>query len=400
MSLNMQEKLGRVESFRDVVVVPYDVILQRTSSSPLEHKGGPILPDWDSQVAARFCRDGKPIDTLPDQPPIVSQRIDEPAVWCDPCYHHFGHQIVDFGTRILQGVTEFPQARFLFAATADAGIRSLEDTPAFFRAMLDWYGVPAEQVTLISEPTRVAELHVPPQAEQWIGNGPSAAYLDLLDAVVERHFGKVEKSGTLYVSRAGQPYCMAGESYLEELFAGVGVSVLRPESLPLKEQLRHYYLADRLIFSEGAALNALWLMGRSVGDLTFIQRRPKLFGFPRESFQRRARSVEYINVLAGLVHGMRFNGRERLHQAISIPNEAALLDYLGSVDQRMVERWDRQRYREARDSDVRRWIEVESNNPASQAPNSTQTVIQRMQELGLEHLVPFAKEHLPDGEGA
>ena len=397
--MNTQETPGRIESFRDVVVVPYEVILQRTNSSPLEHKGGPILPDWDKQVTARFCRDGKPVDTLPDQPEVVTQRIDETAVWCDPCYGNFGHQIVDFGTRMLQSVTEFPNARFLFASTVESGIRTLEDTPAFFRAMLEWYGMPIEQVTLINEPTLVSELHVPPQAEQWIGSGPSTEYLDLLDAVVKRHFGEVEKTGTLYVSRAGQPYCMAGESYLEELFEGVGIAVLRPELLPLKEQLRHYFLADRLIFSEGAALNALWLLGRSVGDLTFVQRRQKLFGFPRESFQQRARGVEYVNVLAGLVHGMRFNGRARLHQAVSIPNEAALLDYLGSIDKRMVERWDKKLYRAARDRDVRRWLEVESNNPASHAPNSTQTVIQRMQELSLEHLVPFASEHLPDCEG-
>jgi len=391
-----QESLGQIESFRDIIVVPYEVIIQRGSGTPFENKGGPIFPDWDQQISARFCRSGEPVDMPPEAPNSISQRINTSAVWCGPYYSHFGHQIADFSTRILQGVTLYPDARFLFAPAIDSGIKTLDDTPPFFRAMLDWYGVPADQVTLITEPTMVSELLVPPQAEQLFNVGPSSAYLDLQDRIVGWNFGEVQKTGTIYVSRAGQVYCFAGESYLEELFREVGIQVMRPEALPLRDQLQRYHAAKHLIFSEGSALNGLQLMGRSVAGLTFIQRRQKLL-FTKASYERRASKVVYLNLLAGLVHGLRFNGRERLHQAISVFDEDALLGYLNSIDPQMVNCWSTDQYKEARDQDIRRWIDAESHNPASQAPNSTKTVILRLQELHLDHMIPFVKENLPEG---
>jgi hypothetical protein len=171
--------------------------------------------------------------------------------------------------------------------------------------------------------------------------------------------------------------------------------VLRPELLPLHEQLLHYCSAEHLIFTEGSALNGLLLLGRSTGDLTFIQRRPKL-GFTRASYERRARRVEYLNLLVGLVHGLRYNGRDRLHEAISLFDEEAMVSYLRTIDPRLVPLWDSARYREARDRDIRRWIEVESRNPASRAPGSGRMVFTRLAELGLHHLVPVAKQQLPD----
>lgn len=392
---NTQESFGPIESFRDITIVPYEVIIQRGSATPFENKGGPIFPDWDQQIAARFCQSGTPVDTLPETPNSISEHIDAPAVWCGPCCTHFGHQITDFSTRILQGVTAYPGARFLFAPATDSGIKTLDDTPDFFRAILDWYGVPSDQVTLITKPTQVSELHVPPQAEQLFDAGPSSAYLDSLDRIVEQNFGEVQKTGIIYVSRAGQPYCMAGESYLEALFREVGIEVMRPETLPLQDQLQRYYAARHLIFSEGSALHGLQLLGRSVGDVTLIQRRPKL-RLSKESFQRRADKFDCLNLLAGLVHGLRINGRERLHQALSIFDEALLLDFLGSIDPQLVARRSIDRYREARDQDIKRWIDVESRNPASQAPNSTKTVILRLQELHLDHMIPLVKERLPD----
>jgi len=241
----------------------------------------------------------------------------------------------------------------------------------------------------------VSELHVPPQAEQLFDAGPASAYLDLQDRIVEQNFGEVQKTGTIYVSRAGQPYCIAGESYLEMLFRNVGIQVMRPETLPLRDQLQCYHAAKHLIFPEGSALHGLQLMGRSVGDVTLIQRRPKL-RLTEESFQRRADKFDCLNFLAGLIHGLRINGRERLHQALSIFDEALLLDFLGAIDPQLVTRWSTDRYREARDQDIKRWIDVESRNPASQAPNSTKTVILRLQELHLDHMIALVNERLPD----
>jgi hypothetical protein len=105
----------------------------------------------------------------------------------------------------VSSLEEMPDVRFAFSGR-DRFVdqwRSWEGTPVFFREILGWYGIAAEQVDLIAEPTIVERLVVAPQTEQIFEPGPSPWYLDVLDAHTRSRLGEIEQSGSLYVSRAG-----------------------------------------------------------------------------------------------------------------------------------------------------------------------------------------------------
>ena len=63
---------------------------------------------------------------------------------------------------------------------------------------------------------------------------------------------------------------IAGEPYLEDVLRRSWVRVLRPETVPLAEQLRNYRAATDIVFAEGSALHALQLLGRVDADVAVL----------------------------------------------------------------------------------------------------------------------------------
>ena len=84
----------------------------------------------------------------------------------------FGHQVADFSMRLVLMRATWPDLPIAFASRPDLGYHSRDSAPPWFGAILDWLGVPAERVRIITAPTRVRELYVAPQAEQLGGPGP------------------------------------------------------------------------------------------------------------------------------------------------------------------------------------------------------------------------------------
>lgn len=378
----------KIETFHNITITPYKKIFEAGANALISSKGGPILPDWDKQVSARFCRNRIPVDTLPDTPTNIIDTISTPSVWCGPCYNHFGHQIADFSTRILQGLDSHPHANFLFATMLNSKIQTLDDTPAFFRDLLDWYGVPTSQTRIITQPTQVKILHIPPQSEQLKQDGisPSATYLKYLDKLAEDHLGTPKRTGTIFISRAGQPNCLAGETYLEELFPQVGIQTIRPESLRLKTQLSHYFQAEKLIFSEGSALHGLQLLGKIEAEVTVLLRRPNNL-IAENLLKPRVSQLKYANLLAGNIYGTHPNGRPRQYHSIGIFDEDKLLAFLDSLDTRLKNSWSIYKYKQARNSDIVRWLKIEKERPEAQTTISRQTTAKLLNNHDLNHLL-------------
>ena len=366
-------------SFRDVVVTPYTDLL----STPLGgkvHRGGPHWPQWSSQTAARHCRAGAPVDDEPAGAEPVTV-ISDPLAWGGAITTHFGHQVADFSSRLLQTVAERAGTRFAFSMHEQYSSRlgSWEQTPRYFQEILGWFGVSASQVEIIAEPTLLERLAVAPQGEQQKG-GVEQWYLDLLDAHTHSRLGEIRKTGSLYVSRAGQRVRFAAESYLEGVFEKSGFRVLRPETIPLEEQLRAYAAAEHIVFAAGSAVHGTQLMGRVLGDVTILMRRPGAhLGLPR--LEPRSRSLRYVDAVKGVVQELGLIHNPESDRGLSIIDPDRLPAALPIADA-----WDSDAFAAAVEADVRDWLESQRGSAREAPPESAALIRERLREVGLGHL--------------
>src|SRR5688572_16074608 len=185
-----------MESFEGVVVAPFTELLERPAGRS-EHRGGPAWPDFAHQVAARHWRGSRRFDVEPEVA-VPTDRLAGRHAWAGPIVNHFGHQVAEFSMRIVPTLARWPEASFLFAAHPRAGLRRMEDVPAFVRGILEWFGVPLSATRLITTPTMIDELVVCRQAEVMDGSLPDASHLDRMDELALRRLGRPRRHGVVY----------------------------------------------------------------------------------------------------------------------------------------------------------------------------------------------------------
>ena len=380
-------------TFHDVVVVPYAALLDKWQDGEF-HQGGPIWPDWDQQRLARHCREGRPFDIRPEDPETVEHYV-ETLAWGGGIDPQFGHQVADFSARLLATTLAHPELPIAFASKPERGWRTLDDTPAFFAQILDWFGIPRERVHFINESTMVGQLFVAPQAEQLDGPGPSADYLDALDRLAAARLYElpVERVPALYVSRAGMPARFAGETYLERALVEAGVHVMRPETLPLLEQIRSYRAAERIIFAEGSAVHVLQLLGHVDADVGVLVRRGGTH-IAQPNLLPRVRSLDYEDGTAGMVLGILPSGRRATHLGLSVLRQDAIVDMFARLGVDLVGRWSDSAFGQARDEDVLAWADAQVSQPQLHGPGSVELILERLASVGLDHLVEPVRARL------
>jgi len=387
-------------TFDDVPILPYSQLLEGFKPGGSAHCGGPSWPDWERQTEARHCRSGKPVDVPPD---VVAPQdvIDEPVAWSGPIVRHFGHQIAEFSMRLLPTLREWPDAVFAFGVKPEFGIVSRDAAPPFFTEVLDWFGASPERIRIVSRPTVAARLLVAPQAEQFGMHGsevgPTSDHLDALDALVERRLGPPDRRGTVYVSRAAQRWHCAGERATEAALARAGVDIMRPETLPLVEQLRRYAGADRLLFAEGSALHGLQLLGRGLGDVDVLLRRSGQ-AMARASIAPRARSVSYHDCGVRLVHGLEPTGIAAKNTALTVLDESLLVETLERLGIPIAAHWDSSGYRAACERDARAWLAHACESRRLAIPGAADAIRTSLAACGFGHLsdeVDAAVQGLP-----
>lgn len=293
--------------------------------------------------------------------------------------------------RILHTRVTHPKAKLLFSTRVKSNFVTLSKTPPFFRALLDWYNINSEEIEIVNKPTIAHELFVAPQAEQLNSYGPSQEYLDLIDEHVERKLHRKPKKKALFVSRAGVRARFAGEAYIEHLMRNAGICVIRPETISLEEQLAEYDASERLIFSEGSALHGLQLLGRSISHVQVLNRRPK-FLTAKNMINVRADSLSYVEVSKGLIYVLRPDGKPAFFSGLSILNEDAIIDYLWSINPKVIGSWKHEVYLEHRDNDIMSWIDHQVKHLTIKVPGAKEMIIKKLYELDLSHFVPFAEE--------
>ncbi|MCG3168964.1 MAG: hypothetical protein CALGDGBN_00474 [Pseudomonadales bacterium] len=310
--------------FNNVEIYPFYELLDNPRGKSF-HRGGPLWEDWEGCQCFRHRRSGLAIDHKPFPYAGKFHVTNKKLAWCGPVCDHYGHQVADFSSRILP-YKFLDDIYYCFANRFSDGFTSLDGAPVFFKAILEWFGVPKSRVVIINSPVIVEELVCVPQMEE-VGVGPKDEYLELLTQnertaeINPRPIGK-----KYYISRAGMSARFAGEAYIEYLFTRAGFKVVRPECLSLKEQLDIYRSASVLVFSEGSALHTLQLLGRVDADVHVFERRSGA-NLAKKLLAPRCGVLIYHDI-GDLVYGLNLSGNPAPELGINVPNVGKLSEAL------------------------------------------------------------------------
>lgn len=340
--------MNDVSTFTDVPVMPLQAFQEH------DPQGGPVWPAFGSQTTARFCRKhGVPVD-LPPKPEPCRAEIGEPAVYGGYIHPHFGHLIAEHLTRVLPSIHARPDDLVLFITEND---RDPATVPDYFYDVLHWYGLPKDRIRIIAEPTMVRRLSVVPQGEVLWGKAPDASYLKLLDALPERNGIAPVRSDTVYVGRLGLVAkgqgSHLGEAYLVQLLQELGVTILDPASLTLRQQMEYYSGAKTLIFAEGSAIHGRQLLGRVRQEVFVLKRRVRYLARPL--MRPRVRRLTYANANGRVLQVRDKANRGYPHLNAVFYHTEGLLACFDLMGLDLRAKWDQDAYLAAALSDAAKW---------------------------------------------
>jgi hypothetical protein len=351
---------------------------------------GAHWPDFARQRLARQQRRGR----LVCAPPILRSpprgHVAAPVIFGGICETHFGHLVAEVVPRLPQALAAHPGLPILFT--------QLGDDPApspMFSAVMDWLNIPAADIRVVTRPIRFGEVHVAAQAEHLRGPRTPTAYLDLLEARIAPNLDPVTPQGVAYVGRAGLAQTKgthAGEGYLIRCLRALGVRILAPETMPLRDQMRAYAAAETLIFAEGSALHGRQLLGRIDQHIAVLRRR-KGSQMARPQIAPRCSTTSYVRCFRGALVLTNGQGRPIDYAMKSLYDTQALLDWFDSIGVALRQHWNRRAYHRARDRDVLAWVQAmyDPANPRWLRPaNDTAFLLDQFASLRLSHLTDQA----------
>jgi hypothetical protein len=238
---------------------------------------GPIFPKWKTDNACLRVKYGNyPVDHKPKSSNLKNiPVVNTPLLWCGIIHNHFGHFCAEYSSRILH--YKGMGGKLCFSVLSDREkYHKFETLPCWFTQIINFFGFTKNDVYLVTEPIIAKKLYVVPQSENYDQVVPTSDdYLDLLD----KNSPPVppdKKKDIYYISRTGLSHYtgkIAGEKYIEKYLKSIGVNIVKPETLSIKEQLNIYKHAKTLIFAEGSAYHCLQLLGRINCDILIIRRR-------------------------------------------------------------------------------------------------------------------------------
>ncbi len=319
------------------------------------NRPGVLWPDFRQQTHARLYRRGRPVCTPPRLESGKLEIVDEPVIFASVYENHFGHLVAETVPRLPQALAALPQWPIVF--TRLSGDTRPAPSP-MFQTVMEWLNIPLDRLRFVERPTLFREVHVAAQGEHLDGPPTHAAYLELLEARIAGNLPDQPRSGVTFVTRAGLEHKQgyhAAERYLVSCLRDLGVRIIYPETLSLREQMQHYAQAEVLVFSEGSAIHGRQLLGRIDQDIAMLRRR-KDSNMARGQIAPRCRSMSYVNSVGGTLNIRNRYGADVEYAMKSFFRLEETLAYFDSVGVPLRARWDRNAYRKVRDQDVLAWI--------------------------------------------
>lgn len=312
----------RYAVIRQAELIPWRDLLNRPAGGEA-YCGGVLFKDPARQPTLHHFRGQRDIDTplLAEQaaavnPVVVPGRF----FWCGPLAFHFGHQIADFGSRVLVASLDPREGELLWYPWRVS--EQFDDLLPWQHFLLSYLNPGRKRHLIATNAMRVRELVVVPQQAR-MHAAPTLAHLEAMNWCEKAL--TPQRGGLVYVSRAKFAPCRsaetllgayAGEVLLEQFLHERGITVIHPEMLSLKEQLEIYLGAESLIIAEGSAQHGLELLGfHRSKPLVVICRRPQGDGMDLP-LRSRFPSVRFIDALQEqwkAVDGVAWNGLSLLH---------------------------------------------------------------------------------------
>ncbi len=302
---------------RQAELIPWRDLLNRPAGGEA-YCGGVLFKDPERQPTLHHFRGKRVIDTplLAVQAAAVNPLVvDGRLFWCGPLAFHFGHQIADFGSRVLLASLDPREGELLWYPWRVA--QRFDDLLPWQHFLLSYLNPGRKRHCIATAPMRIRELVVVPQQAR-MHAAPTLAHLEAM-SWCERVLTP-QADGLVYVSRSKFAPCrsaetligaFAGEALLEQFLQERGVTVIHPEMLNLKQQLEIYLGAEALIVAEGSAQHGLELLGfHRRKPLVVICRRPQEDGMdlPLRSRFPSVRFVEALQEQWKAVDGVAWNG--------------------------------------------------------------------------------------------
>ncbi|MFL2513320.1 MAG: glycosyltransferase 61 family protein [Synechococcus sp.] len=211
-----------------------------------------------------------------DQWPEATGRL----FWCGPIVSHFGHQLGEFGGRLLMASLDRRPGTLLFLHPD--GDKRLEDLLPWQQQWIRYLNPKRKPVLILRGGIRAREMVVVPE-HQRLGEAPTPVLLHALtkqsaqlklksnDQIVVVSRSRYAKGLDLSSMRGG----VAGEAAFDAWMNKQGAQIVYPETLPFRTQLELLHSAKNLIIAEGSALHMLELLGREKSKkIMVIARRP------------------------------------------------------------------------------------------------------------------------------
>lgn len=326
--------MPQIDSFRNLLIVPFRNLVD-TSKGGTHAQGGPVWPAWTRDNPHRHHKSGQPIDHAPvyDKSGPITHAKD--VWWAGACCDHFGHQVVDFSSKLaLYGEMLGPDEKICIATKTGSGFDRFDNLPGFARAIYSYFDFGPGRIHIVTRPTKFTHVHSIAQQEQHGGYPATQEHLAALERFASRKLRRKTpwRGGRFYISRARMPHGggIAGEGVLEHKFQAAGYQILHPETMSLHEQLEIYNAAHDLVFQEGSALHGLQLLGRIKANVTVLTRRPG-FHMLQNNLQQRVSNLRYIQVGEGFLHGLKPNGQPADANGLLIPDQKGLEELCDSL---------------------------------------------------------------------
>ena len=288
---------------RNRLVLPFLDILKGAAGGSA-YKGGPTHCAEALEPALRHFRGDRCIDdpVFPSEETLKRTPIKSGNwFWCGPLCHHFGHQIADFGSRVLVSSLDWRSGYLLWMRQQHEHSSELLPGEHFILNYLNPAGKP---VVIESEPISVKTLVVYPQQARMHAS-PTLAHLEAL-TLLQLQLEPVDVAPIVYISRSKVAPCTdssnlvgayAGELAFEHILASKGVQVLYPENLSVQEQLKIYRSARSLVIAEGSAQHGLELLGFDQSKTVIVICRRPQTNEMRLPLKARFPSTEFVEVV-------------------------------------------------------------------------------------------------------
>ena len=288
-------------TLRDIPVAPIEELLMRWAGGSVWRGGPQRMSKHPICPALRHYRGDEPADDPAQNMdsakewPVENRRL----FWCGPIVNHFGHQLGEFGGRILLASLDPRPGHLLFLHAA--GDQAFDDLAKWQQAWIKYLN-PGQKPVLISGGRFWArELVVIPQ-QQRLGCPPTPEHLRALNRLT--HFPTDDEvvvlSRARYAAACDQQSLkgsIAGERELDAWMKRNGARIVYPETIELEIQLELLAKTKHLIVAEGSALHALELLGRQPEKtVTVIARRPLWRGMERP-LRSRFPQLEWIDAV-------------------------------------------------------------------------------------------------------